>query len=107
MSPGRAALGPAGKVEPGESAQEAAVRETREETGVTCEPGQVLGERVHPATRRRMVYVTCALISGIARAVAADEIAEVTWSTAGQLSGLVPDGVSPCVQDYLDTVLRA
>jgi 8-oxo-dGTP pyrophosphatase MutT (NUDIX family) len=40
---------PAGKIEPGESAEAAAVRETNEEVGITVEAVHHLGERVHPA----------------------------------------------------------
>lgn len=70
---------PAGKVEPGESAREAAVREAREEAGAMSANGQVLGDRMHPVTRRRVIYVACDLISGTARVVDEDEIAEVAW----------------------------
>src|SRR5438067_13378278 len=38
---------PAGKLEPGESAAEAAAREAMEEAGVTVEPLRLLGERQH------------------------------------------------------------
>jgi 8-oxo-dGTP pyrophosphatase MutT (NUDIX family) len=41
---------PAGKTELGEPAEEAAVREASEETGLTVEAGRVLGGRIHPAT---------------------------------------------------------
>ena len=37
----------------------------------------ILGERVHLATGRRVIYVTCDLISGTARVAAENEIAEV------------------------------
>jgi 8-oxo-dGTP diphosphatase len=45
---------PAGEVEPGETLEEAAARETVEETGLTVSPVQLLGERIHPKTGRRM-----------------------------------------------------
>ncbi|MBW5422723.1 NUDIX domain-containing protein [Streptomyces sp. BG9H] len=46
---------PADKVDAGEPPQQAAVRESLEEAGVMVEPVAVIGERLHPVTRRRIV----------------------------------------------------
>lgn len=46
---------PAGGVEPGEDPADAAVRETREQTGLIVKASAVLGERVHPNTGRTMI----------------------------------------------------
>ncbi len=54
---------PSGKVEPGESAAEAAAREAGEEAGIVVEPLVVLGSRVHPTTGWRVVYVACQLLA--------------------------------------------
>jgi 8-oxo-dGTP pyrophosphatase MutT (NUDIX family) len=52
---------PAGKIEPGESPEEAAVREALEETGLRVGAAGVIGGRVHPRTGVWIVYVgaTC------------------------------------------------
>ncbi|MBQ1167332.1 NUDIX domain-containing protein, partial [Streptomyces sp. A73] len=50
---------PAGGIEDGETAEQAAVRETQEETGLTDEAVKLLGERVHPKTGRLMSYTAC------------------------------------------------
>ena len=42
---------PAGEVEPGESVEQAAVRETGEEVGLTVHATKLLGEGVHPQHR--------------------------------------------------------
>ncbi|MEB8343412.1 NUDIX hydrolase [Streptomyces endophyticus] len=70
---------PAGKVDAGESPQQAAVRESLEETGVMVKPVAVIGERLHPVTRRRIVYVACRSLSGAPRAASPREVQEAAW----------------------------
>jgi 8-oxo-dGTP diphosphatase len=93
---------PAGGIEAGESPEQAAVRETAEETGLTVEAVKLLGERVHPKTGRHMSYVACSLLAGTAHVADADELAEVAWAAHGDLSGYVPYGLFEPVQEYLD-----
>ncbi|MFI5731051.1 NUDIX hydrolase [Kribbella sp. NPDC051587] len=68
---------PSGAVEEGESAEEAAVRETQEEVGLRVRASALLGERVHPSTGRTMQYVGCELLSGSAYVADKEELAEV------------------------------
>lgn len=92
---------PSGKVDPGEDASAAAAREALEEAGVVVEPLQVLGERVHPATGWRVVYVACRLLSGTARAASPREVAEVRWVSRAEIPELIPGGLFEPVQQYL------
>jgi 8-oxo-dGTP pyrophosphatase MutT (NUDIX family) len=96
---------PSGKVDPGESASQAAAREALEEAGVVVAPLVVLGERVHPATGRRVVYVACRLLSGTAHAASPREVAEVRWVRLDQIPALIPAGVYGPVGAYLGGVL--
>jgi 8-oxo-dGTP diphosphatase len=96
---------PAGEVEPGETADDAAVRETREETSLTVRAAKQLGERVHPATGRTMVYVACDVVAGTARVADEDELAEVAWCDRATLAAHVPSPLFEPVQEYLDTTL--
>ena len=97
---------PSGGVEPGETAEQAAERETREEVGLTVHAQSVLGERIHPATGRRMIYVACAADEGEPRVIDTDEIAELAWVKKPQLEEYVPHGFFDAVQEYLAAELE-
>lgn len=96
---------PAGQVEPGESAEEAAVRETREEVGLKVAAVRALGERVHPESGRRMIYVLCDVIDGTAHAAAREEVAEVEWCGRATAADHVPYPFFEPVQELLDATL--
>jgi 8-oxo-dGTP diphosphatase len=96
---------PAGGIEAGESAEDAAVRETVEETGLTVKAVRLLGERVHPKTQRRMSYTACEVVAGEAHVADAEELDAVTWAAHSELPDLVPYGLFEPVQEYLDEVL--
>ena len=93
---------PAGEVEPGESDVQAAIRETAEEVGLDVRAIERLGERIHPATGRTMVYVACEILHGTARVVDAEELAEVEWCDRAKLLHHVPYPFYEPVQRYLD-----
>jgi 8-oxo-dGTP diphosphatase len=97
---------PGGKVEPGELVAETAERETREEVGLTVEAENFLGERLHPATWRRISYVACRAVSGAARVASDRELTEVAWCDHAQVASAIPAGVFAPVQNYLNYHLR-
>ncbi len=95
----------AGAIEPGESAEQAAVRETLEETGLTVEAVKLIGERVHPKTGRSMSYTACAIVSGEAHVADDEELAEVAWVAHLEIGEYMPYGLFGPVQEYLDATL--
>jgi len=96
---------PAGAIEPGETAEEAAVRETLEETRLTVEATKLLGERVHPKTGRAMSYTACRVLDGEAVVGDEEEIAEIAWVSHAEIPEYVPYGLFQPVQDWLDEEL--
>ncbi|MFG3117869.1 NUDIX hydrolase [Streptomyces sp. NPDC048197] len=98
---------PAGEVEPGETREEAAVRETKEETGLDVSSVKLLGERVHPATGRLMSYTACDVVSGTAHVADTEELAELAWVAHGEIPEYVPYGLFGPVQEYLDASLAS
>jgi 8-oxo-dGTP diphosphatase len=95
---------PGGVLEVGELVREAAVREAREETGLTVEPGELLGvyDRVLRDAGQRVQY-HYVLIDFLCRRVggklkAASDAAEVRWFTRAELPGL------SLAEDTLDVI---
>ncbi|MFJ2697459.1 NUDIX hydrolase [Streptomyces rochei] len=96
---------PAGQIEDGEAAEDAAVRETVEETGLVVTSIKLLGERVHPKTGRLMSYTACEPVQGEARVADEEELDAVAWVAHSEIKDYVPYGLFGPVQEYLDEVL--
>jgi mutator protein MutT len=85
---------PGGVLEVGETLRKAVVREAREETGLTIEPGELLGvfERVLPDEQGRMKYhyvlidFLCRRMDG--ELAAADDAEEARWFRREDLPAL-------------------
>lgn len=96
---------PAGAIEPGEGAEDAAVRETEEETGLSVKAVRLLGERVHPNTGRLMSYTACEVVDGEAHVADAEELDAVAWVAHSEITDYVPYPLYDRVQEYLDGAL--
>jgi 8-oxo-dGTP diphosphatase len=97
---------PAGAIEAGEAADEAAVRETLEETGLTVKAIRQIGYlESHPKSGREMFYTACEVVDGEAHVADADELDAVAWVTLEEIPQYVPYGLFGPVQEYLEGAL--
>lgn len=96
---------PAGKIEPDETPEEAAARETQEETGLLVTAQSVLGRRVHPMTGREIHYIVCLPVGGKTAVASPEEVVGLVWAAHKEIPQYVPYGLFEPVQDYLDANL--
>jgi 8-oxo-dGTP diphosphatase len=82
----------AGKMQPGEKAEEAAMREAAEETGIEVSVARLLGERLHPATGSRIAYVACTVADATARVASLREADDLT-------GGMIHEPVRQCLSE--------
>ena len=79
---------PKGKLEPGESWEGAALREVEEETGLVCEPGELIGTTRYevPEGPKEVRYF---LLTASGEARARHEVDEVRWVPLDDAAGVL------------------
>jgi len=84
-----------------ENPADTAVREVKEETGLRIVAGDEIGRRVHPITKRLMIYIAAAPTHGTDVIVGdEDELAEVRWVGLAEADELLPGMFEP-VREHL------
>jgi 8-oxo-dGTP pyrophosphatase MutT (NUDIX family) len=97
---------PAGEIEPGEAPLDAAIRETKEETGLQVVISHTIGERQHPKTGRHMIYLAARPYNGTdVHNGDENELAEVRWVSLAEAEQLLAGMYEP-VHEHLTSVLR-
>lgn len=98
---------PSGEAEPREAPADTAIREVKEETGLSVKVSHIIGERDHPQTGRHMIYVAARPEHGTKVFVGdEDELAEVKWVSLAEAEQLMPT-MYGLVREHLTTVLRS
>ncbi|QIK77417.1 NUDIX domain-containing protein [Nocardioides piscis] len=98
-----------GKLEPGETPLDAALRETREEVGIDVVDLELLGEFVSEAANEPGHELHSTVFVGMADAdpVAAGEIAEVRWTDMERAAAGDYDDLAPMLEHDALRLLRA
>jgi 8-oxo-dGTP diphosphatase len=93
---------PGGRIEPGETDAEALVREMFEETGLTVEPGRLLGRVQRTGLRGDVIDIrdyAATVTGGTLRA--GDDAADARWVAAGELAALeLTEGLIEVLTDW-------
>ena len=91
---------PGGTVEPNETDEEAVVREVKEETGCNISIVKLIGERIHPYTRKPMSYWACKYESGNI-SVNDDDLEEARWVEKKELLSFFTTPIYEPIISYL------
>lgn len=91
---------PGGKVEKGETKQEALRREVFEETKIDIANIKFLGNRIHPNTAANITYFSADFFSGKIK-TNKSEVISAKWLSPKQILNLITTDIFPPVKEFL------
>ena len=94
---------PGGTVESGESVFETAIRELKEETNIDGEVIQLIGDRIHPYSKKHMAYVAMTPIS-FNIIVGDDDLDMCRWFDISDIDSIFGSPVYEKVSTYLSQI---
>lgn len=94
---------PGGTVEPGETELQTAIRELKEETNIDSEPIELIGDRIHPYTKKHMAYVAMKPLSFDLK-LGDDDLDDIRWVDVSELEEYFDTPLYGAVKEYLEKV---
>jgi 8-oxo-dGTP diphosphatase len=97
---------PGGKVEEGETHEEAVIRELRKEIGMGCKVVKRIGERLHPITGRTITYIHCKAEGGKPRNLERNKADDIRWLTPQEIDAVTNGTLFDKVRDVIAAEAR-